>query len=126
VIRVKTLKKLSLTGRNLIRVRWRWAGDGEVETAGEPNKPLTWGHWEEEYYQTAWQAELGVKRDPMRHKRPDGLLDFVPAVQLWRSLERAAREDGADPDMLEDMENGRWRALYSMEGRPGWLEVDRE
>jgi hypothetical protein len=95
-----------------------------AEATGNSRDPLTWGRWEEEYFYSPKQADLGVAKDPHKGLRPAPVVDQVPARELWRSLQLMVRSGLGDPDMLEDYDRGLNRMLPPMVGKPGWLRCD--
>jgi hypothetical protein len=112
-IRVRTLRALAQTRRNVYRVRWRFVlGEPVVDTDGSDSKPDTWSRWEEDYYISARLARDAVVKDPWGTKeRPKGVIDQVPAAALWAWL-----EDAGHP--LEDYSHGTLDVVYSLKSGP--------
>lgn len=126
MIRIRTLRELSRRNRSIARVRWRVSESvGELDTDGVEGRPYTWARWEEEYFTEVRQAQAAAKADPHANLRPRGVIDRVPARDVWAELRRESQLEGADPDMLEDYEAGYLRALYPLCAGPWRLQCDR-
>jgi hypothetical protein len=125
MIRTKTIKELSRTGRRLYRARWRVleqdpnTGAVVADEQGKASDPLTWGRWEEEYFLQVELARDALKRDPHGQLRPRGVIDQVPAAELWRVLKAST-----PPEQLSDYDEGKLRMLYALVGTPGRLACD--
>ena len=87
-----------------------------ADRQGTEGKPETWARWEEAYFITTWQAAEALSGDPHRKLRPRGLVDRVPASQLWAALGGALEEIEAD---------GKLAVLPPIMGEPGTLPCDQ-
>jgi hypothetical protein len=129
MVRLRTIKKLSESRRSIARVRWRvWDNvDGKVtvDESGNASDPSTWSEWEEEYFLQVDLAQAGAKNDPHSKIRPRGVIDQVLAQDLWAALNREARMEGADPDMLLEYDEGCLRALGPVVSGPWRLQCDQ-
>lgn len=129
MIRVKTLRVLKATRRNVFRVRWRACTPGDLWTCdadGDPREPLTWSRWEEEYFIQLPPALERVRRDWLTRDRirPPGVIDQVPAKLLWERWELEAAQSVAGAELLTNYEGGRHRMVGHLMGAPGLLPCD--
>lgn len=129
-MRVRTIRELARRKRAIARVRWRcWEKDGDapvvVDSDGNEKLPGTWQRWEEEYFLQVDLARAALPKEPHAHLRPRGIIDQVPARDVWAEMVREARLPGGDPESIEDYDDGLLRVLYSMQSGPWRLACDR-
>jgi hypothetical protein len=130
MIRLKTVRELARRKRSIARVRWRMWERGEggaiaVDTDGSERVAGTWQRWEEDYFSQVHLAQAALPKDAHGHLRPRGLIDQVPARDLWAALNREALLPGAPADMLEEYDNGLLRVIGAVESGPWRLQCDQ-